>query len=99
MKKILLILTISLFCLISKAQQYYKVTRYDVTKTKVSVRIESTVTPNFVEKIFADPDKPKKDKKKETIKKLIDKLRLKDSLSLSTPDKPKSLPEYYDKNN
>ena len=99
MKKILLILTISLFCLISKAQQYYKVTRYDVTKTKVSVRIESTVTPNFVEKIFADPDKPPEAKKKETIKKLFDQLRMKDSIYLSTPDKPKVLPRYYDKNN
>ncbi len=97
MKKILLILTISLSCLIGKAQQYYKVTRYDETKSKVSVRIESTVTPNFVEKVFSDPDKSPEAKKKETIKKLIDQLRLKDSLYLSTPDKPKMLPKYYDK--
>lgn len=91
------ILILFLFSALSiQAQQYYKTTRYDETATGLIVRVESTVTTNFVEREFKV--KPDKDKRKEPIKLLIKELRVKDSLLLSAPQKPAVLPKHYDEN-
>lgn len=76
-----------------KAQQYYKVVRFDETTTGTTIRINSTVTSNYIEQFIK---KPLKQKRKDLLKTLIVELRKKDSISLSTPGKVAILPKYFD---
>lgn len=96
MKKIILFFAMLLMAVAGWAQQYYKVVRFDETANKLSVRINSTITPCFVEKTFVDKDKPESSKRKDVLKSLIKELRSKDSTYLSDGKIKKVHPKYFD---